>query len=316
MPSVNPKLSEPSREEVWPSLPFHTWKDTYATLHMWTQIVGKVRLELAPFVNHWWNVALYVTPDGLTTSPIPYGNRSFEVAFDFINHILSIKTQEGTRRAMALAPRSVADFYHEFLDLLGSLNIQVKINPYPQEVPNPIRCDQDHQHNTYDRDSANRFWRILVQSDRLMKAFRSDFLGKCSPVHFFWGSFDLAVTRFSGRRIAKNSYPDRINREAYSHEVSSCGFWPGSGNIEGAAFYAYAAPEPPGYTVARVQPDSAFYNPPTHNFILMYEEVRKAANPDQLVLDFFRSTYAAAADLGKWDRTELERQELIKRLAS
>src|SRR6266852_3340688 len=287
--------------ELWPLLPYDEWKETLDTLHMWTQIVGKVRMKLSPHMNHWWHVTFYVTARGLTTSPIPYQGRTFEVDFDFIDHNLFIHTSEGASKAMSLIPRSVADFYREFMEALRSLNINVTINTLPCEVPNPIRCDEDFVHASYDPEYVNRFWRILVQMDSVFKAFRSQFIGKSSPVQFFWGSFDLAVTRFSGRRAPERVGADRITREGYSHEVISGGFWPGSGNIQDAAFYAYAAPEPLEYSTSRVQPPSAFYNPPTKGFILMYDDVRKADNPDRMVLDFLQSTYEAGAELGKWD---------------
>ena len=297
------------RDAVWPALPLATWQDTYATLHMWTQIVGKVRLALSPPVNHWWATALYVTPRGLTTSPIPYGTHTFEVAFDFLDQALWIQSSDGARRAMGLYPRSVADFYHEFMALLRTLGIEVAINPLPQEVANPIRCDEDEEHASYDAAYATRCWRILLQSDRVLQQFRARFIGKCSPVHFFWGSFDLAVTRFSGRRAPERPGADRITREAYSHEVSSCGFWPGTpgGPIQEPAYYAYMAPEPPGFAEASVRPAAASYNPKSGLFILPYEAVRTAADPDATLLDFAQSTYEAGANLAGWDRAALER---------
>jgi len=293
--------------ETWPRLPMKEWQDTYDTLHMWTQIVGKIRMVSSPLINHWWEVALYVTPRGLTTSAIPHGRRSFEIAFDFIDHRLLVQTSEGAVRDLALATKSVATFYRELMALLHSLDINVEINPIPQEYPNRTPFDQDEAHASYDKDYAQRHWRILVQADRLMKEFRSSFIGKCSPVHFFWGSFDMAVTRFSGRTAPANPKAGPITREAYSHEVSSCGFWPGSGNIEDPAFYAYCAPEPPGYKESPLIPAPAFYNPPTSGYILMYDEVRSSKDPDRLVLDFFQKTYEAGAILGKWDRDILER---------
>lgn len=297
------------RDAVWPALPLATWQDTYETLHMWTQIVGKVRLALSPPVNHWWATTLYVTPRGLTTSPIPYGTRTFEVAFDFPDQTLGIQSSDGARRAMGLYPRSVADFYHELMALLRTLGIQVAINPLPQEVKNPIRCDEDEEHASYDAAYATRCWRILLQSDRVLQQFRARFIGKCSPVHFFWGSFDLAVTRFSGRRAPERPGADRITREAYSHEVSSCGFWPGTpgGPIQEPAYYAYMAPEPAGFAEAAVRPAAASYNRELSNFILPYEAVRTAADPDATVLDFVQSTYEAGANLAGWDRAALER---------
>jgi hypothetical protein len=293
-------------QELWPALPLKAWKDTYDTLHMWTQIVGKIRLKLSPFENHWWETALYVTARGLTTSPIPYGQRTFEIRFDFIDHALEIETSDGERRSMALAPRTVADFYQELMSVLISLGIHVKIDTMPKEVADPIPCDQDRKHASYDAEYAHRFWRALVQADRVMKVFKGRFIGKCSPVHFFWGSFDLAVSRFSGKRAAERVGADHITQVGYSHEVISCGFWPGSGNIEGAAFYAYSAPEPQGFEKGPVLPKAAFYNPPSKGYVLMYDEVRAAANPDQMLLDFFQSTYELGARLAHWDRAELE----------
>jgi hypothetical protein len=274
---------------------------------MWTQIVGKVRLVLSPPVNHWWHTTLYVTARGLTTSPIPYGTRSFEVSFDFIDHNLLIQTSDGTSKALGLFPRTVAEFYHELMSALGSLNIGVTINTMPQEVPDPIPCDVDHIHSSYDPEYAHRCWRILVQADRLFKEFRGRFIGKCSPVHFFWGGFDLAVTRFSGRRAPERPGADLITREAYSHEVISCGFWPGSGPVQEAAFYAYAAPAPPGLDQAVVRPAPARYRAELGYFLLRYDDVRGADDPDAFVLDFLQSTYVAAADLAGWDRAALER---------
>jgi hypothetical protein len=293
--------------DIWPALPLDAWRDTYATLHMWTQIVGKVRMALSPPVNHWWSVTLYVNARGLTTSPIPYGTRTFEVSFDFIDHNLLIQTSDGTSKAVGLFPRSVAEFYHEFMGALHALDIDVTINPVPQEVPNPIRCDEDTVHCSYDPEYANRVWRILVQTDRVFQQFRAGFIGKCSPVHFFWGSFDLAVTRFSGRRAPDRPGADRMTREGYSHEVISCGFWPGSGPVREAAFYAYAAPAPEGLAQAAIRPATACYNTELGEFLLPYDAVRAAADPDATLLEFLHSTYEAAANLAKWDRVALER---------
>jgi hypothetical protein len=293
--------------EVWPSLPLEEWKDTYATLHMWTQIVGKIRLVQSPLVNHWWNVPLYVTPRGLTTTAIPHGARSFEIDFDFISHRLDIKTDDGQSRSLALRPRSVADFYRELMATLRELGLEVSIRAKPDEVPDPIPFDQDEQHASYDAEYANRWWRIMLQSDRVFKEFRSRFIGKCSPVHFFWGSFDLAVTRFSGRRAPEREGADSITREAYSHEVISHGFWPGSGNVLEPAFYSYTAPEPKGLPEAKIRPAEAFYNAGTSGFILPYEAVRTAADPDRVLMEFLQSTYEAGATLANWDRAALER---------
>jgi hypothetical protein len=294
--------------EVWPSLPLEEWKDTYATLHMWTQIVGKIRLTLSPPLNHFWQVPLYVTSRGLTTSPIPYQSRSFEIDFDFIDHNLLINTSDGERKIIPLVPRSVADFYQELMAALRSSGIEVKIRAIPDEVQNPIPFAEDNEHASYDAEYANRFWRILVQAKRVFEEFRARFIGKCSPVHFFWGSFDLAVTRFSGRRAPERVGADRITREAYSHEVISHGFWPGGGPINGAAFYSYTAPAPDGLDNARIRPPQAFYSKDMSEFLLMYEDVRQAASPDESLMDFLQSTYEAGADLANWDRDSLEKK--------
>ena len=293
-------------ENSWPELPLDAWKDTYATLHMWTQIVGKVRLALAPHVNHWWQVPLYVNACGLTSSAIPYRDRTFEVQFDFAEHQLTITVSDGQVKSMALRPQSVAEFYAEFMAALRSLGIDVKIWPMAVEIPDPIRFDRDKQHASYDRIYVERFWKILVLVDGVFKKFRSGFIGKHSPIHFFWGSFDLASTRFSGRRAPERAGADPITREAYSHEVISAGFWPGGGEVKGAAFYAYAAPEPNGFKTASVRPEKAFYSP-LGEFLLMYDDVHKSANPEEALLDFLQSTYEAGANLGAWPRKELER---------
>jgi len=293
--------------ECWPALPLDSWKDTYATLHMWTQIVGKVRLRLAPLVNHWWNVPFYVTARGLTTSRIPYGQGAFELWFDFIAHELVLETTDGMRKSLPLAPRSVAEFYAEFMEVLRSAGIEVKIWRMPVEIANPIPFDQDREHHAYDPAAVEKFWRILLSVDAVFGQFRSAFIGKCSPVHFFWGSFDLAVTRFSGRRAPERPGADAVTREAYSHEVSSVGFWPGGGDIKGAAFYSYMAPEPPGFKEANVRPGAAYYEKQPGEFLLMYEDVRKAESPTASLLDFCQSTYEAGANLAKWDRAALER---------
>jgi Family of unknown function (DUF5996) len=294
--------------DSWPELPLEAWQDTYATLHMWTQIVGKVRLALSPRINHWWEVTLYVNARGLTTSAIPYGGKIFEVQFDFIDHKLIIQTSWGSSKTLALKPQSVADFYAEFMSALQSQGITVKIWPMPVEVPNPVRFPADTQHASYDPEYANRFWRILVLCENIFQEFRAGFIGKDSPVHFFWGSFDLCVTRFSGRRAPERVGADAITREAYSHEVISAGFWPGGGDIKDAAFYCYAAPEPSGFAEQAVQPAAAFYQPQLHEFLLMYDEVRGTASPRQALLSFLQSTYDAGANLARWDRKELERR--------
>jgi hypothetical protein len=296
-----------SNQESWPELRLEAWQDTYATLHMWTQIVGKVRLALSPRVNHWWEVPLYVNARGLTTSAIPYGDGIFEVQFDFIDQSLTIETSWGSSKTLGLKPRSVADFYAAFMSALQSLGIEVKIWTMPCEVPNPVRFEGDTQHASYDPEYAHRFWQILVSCDTVFKEFRAGFIGKDSPVHFFWGSFDLAVTRFSGRRAPERAGADLITREAYSHEAISAGFWPGGGDIKGAAFYAYAAPEPPGFAEQKVRPAAAFYHPKLKEFLLMYDDVRRAASPREALLTFLHSTYEAGANLGQWDRKELER---------
>jgi hypothetical protein len=300
-------LTQSPKQDSWPELPLQAWQDTYATLHMWTQIVGKVRLALSPRVNHWWEVPLYVNARGLTTSAIPYGDGSFEVQFDFIDHKLSMETSWGAAKMMPLKPRSVAEFYAEFMSDLRSLGIAVKIWSLPCEVPNPVRFERDTQHASYDPEYAHRFWQILILCENVFEEFRAGFIGKCSPVHFFWGSFDLALTRFSGRRAPERPGADSITREAYSHEVISAGFWPGGGDIKGAAFYAYAAPEPAGFGEQPILPAKAFYHPQLHEFLLMYDDVRLAASPRQALLSFLQSTYDAGANLAHWDRKELER---------
>jgi hypothetical protein len=291
----------------WPELVLEAWQDTCSTLHMWTQIVGKVRLALSPRVNHWWEVPLYVNASGLTTSAIPYGNEIFEIQFDFLDHQLTIQTSWGSSRSFPLKPQSVAAFYSEFMAALESLGIEVKIWTMPVEIPNPIPFESDTQHASYDPEYARRFWRILILCDTVFKEFRAGFIGKDSPVHFFWGSFDLAVTRFSGRRAPPRPEADSVTREAYSHEVISAGFWPGGGEIKGAAFYAYAAPEPAGFAEQAVHPQAAFYHPQVREFLLMYDEVRLSASPRDALLSFLQSTYDAGANLAHWDRKELER---------
>jgi hypothetical protein len=281
---------------------------------MWTQVVGKIRLAQAPLINHWWNVVLYVTSSGLTTSPMPYGNRVFQIDFDFLDHELRIGTGEGYVATILLEPRSVADFHQTVMRELRGLDIAVKIWPVPVEIENPIPFRQDRQHAAYDPEYAQRFWRVLVQAERVMTEFRSRFLGKVSPVHFFWGSFDLAVTRFSGRRAPTHpgapNVPDFVTREAYSHEVSSCGFWPGGGPGIEPLFYAYAYPEPKGFKDHPVGPQGALYSPGMSEFVLPYESVRRASDPDAALLTFLESTYEAAADLASWDRVSLERPTL------
>jgi len=299
--------SKSGDNDVLPALPFDSWKDTLATLHMWSQIVGKVRLKLCPLVNHWWNVPFYITARGMTTSAMPYEQRNIEVQFDFIEHKMLIETSEGRVVTMVMAPQSVADFYKKFMAALAELGINVRIRTTPCEIPDPIPFDQDNTHSAYDPEAAHKFWRILVWVDQIFKEFRAGFQGKASPVHFFWGSFDLAVTRFSGRPAPERPGADSITREAYSHEVSSAGFWPGGGDIKGPAFYSYAAPEPSGFAEQRVGPPEAFYHAQMKEFLLMYDDVRTAASPKDALMEFLQSTYNAAADLGKWDRKSLER---------
>jgi Family of unknown function (DUF5996) len=295
-------LSSAAAGGLWPALPLKEWEDTYHTLHMWTQIAGKVRLGLAPLQNHWWNGALYVDTRGLTTSPIPYKGEAFEIQFDFVEHVLEIRTSYGKLQSVALEPKSVAAFYKEFLSALRAAGVDIIIDPKPQEVPQPIPFDQDETHRSYDPEYANRFWRILLSTSLVFEEFRARYMGKASPVHFFWGSFDLAYTRFSGR-VA----PPRkgiITSEAYSHE---CSWWPGGGDVKGPAFYAYAAPAPEGYSQQRVRPDAALYDGQLGEFILMYDDVRRAASPRDEILKFAQSAYEAGANLAKWDRASLER---------
>ena len=297
-------------DPIWPDLPYSAWSDTLATLHLWTQIVGKIRLTLTPWLNHGWHAPLYVTARGLGTSPIPVGTEILEIEFDFVGHRLMVRTSRGAERFLPLQPQSVADFYRATLDLLAGMGVPVAIRETPNEVPNPIRFSQDRTHAAYDPAAAHRFWRALVQADRVLKLFRTGFLGKASPVHFFWGSFDLAATRFSGRRAPLHpggvpGLSDAVTREAYSHEVSSAGFWPGNEAFPRAAFYAYAYPEPPGFRDQPVAPGAAF-DATLGEFILPYETVAKAREPDALLIDFLSTTYAAAAETGGWDRAALE----------
>jgi Family of unknown function (DUF5996) len=301
---MKPHLSE---IKLWPALPWEEWQDTATTLHMWMQIVGKTRLALTPRENHWWNVPLYVTPRGLSTWSIPYHDDLFDLEFDFVDHHLHVRVSSGESRSIALRPQSVAAFYQEYLDLLRSFDIDAKINPKPVEVGDPIPFAEDQQHASYDKESVYRFWRVLQRSDTVFKRFRARFLGKSSPVHFFWGSFDLAVTRFSGRPAPPRPGADAITREAYSHEVISAGFWPGNGGFGAPAFHCYAAPEPVGLEKEQVRPAQASYNPELKEFILKYDDVRRANSPDDAVLEFLQSSYEAAAKLAGWDRAALER---------
>jgi hypothetical protein len=299
---------------AWPALPLADWRDTFATLHMWTQIVGKTRLALAPMENHWWQTALYVTPRGLTTSAIHYGERAFAVDFDFIDHMLWVRASDGATRGLALFARSVAEFYAEYMAVLRALDLEVAIMPSPVEVQTAIPFAEDREHAAYDPDAARRWWQIVLQTDRVLKRFRGRFVGKASPVHFFWGSFDLAATRFSGRPAPRHgggapNCPDYVMVEAYSHECSSCGFWPGGGPIAEPVFYAYAYPEPPGYAAHAVRPEGAYYHREMREFVLPYEVVRGASAPDELLVEFAQSTYDAAAEHGGWDRSALDRPQ-------
>jgi len=298
--------------ETWPSLPLEAWIETCATLHLWTQIVGKIRLTQSPWVNHSWHATLYVTARGLTTSPIPHGSRTFQIDFDFIAHQLILTTNDGGTSRLALEPQSVATFYKRLMAEMDKLGLRVNIYTRPNEVEDPIRFDQDETHQSYDPEYASRYWRVLAQADRVFKEFRARFIGKSSPVHFFWGAPDLAVTRFSGRRAPEHpggvpNLPDWVAREAYSHEVSSCGFWSGGGPIPYPCFYSYAYPEPAGFPEAPIKPGAAFYSADLREFVLPYDAVRQSESPDSTLLDFLQSTYEAAADLAQWDRGSLER---------
>lgn len=309
-------MNEPidCRQEAWPSLPLDAWRETCAALHLWTQIVGKIRLSLSPWVNHSWHTTLYVTATGLTTSAVPYGSRSFQIDFDFFEHQLLLRSSDGRSAALALESQSVASFYQRFMEEMHKLDLDVNINRKPNEIAEAIPFDEDNAPRPYDADYVRRFWRILQQADRVFKIFRSQFIGKCSPVHFFWGAADLAVTRFSGRKAPQHpggvpNLPDWVTQEAYSHEVSSCGFWPGSGPIPYGAFYSYAYPEPAGFSKAPVKPDGAFYSDDLREFILPYDRVRESESPDEILLQFLQTTYEAAANLAQWDRAALERSE-------
>ena len=305
-------MASASTTERWPALPYAAWQDTRDTLHLWTQVVGKIRLALTPWQNHSWHVALYVTARGLTTSPIPWAGGSFEIDFDFIDHGLWLRKSDGHYRHVLLEPMTVAEFYAETLAALEQLGIDIKINTMPCEIPDAVRFEADRTHAAYDPDYARRFWRVLLSAHEVFAHFRTGFLGKVSPVHFFWGSFDLAVTRFSGRTAPSHpggvpNLPDAVAREAYSHEVSSAGFWPGSpGPVEYPAFYSYAYPAPDGFAAAKVKPKQAFFSKELGEFILPYDAMRTAKNPERTLMEFLQSTYEAAADLGKWDRKALE----------
>jgi hypothetical protein len=297
----------------WPPLPYSDWEATCDTLHLWTQIVGKTRMALTPPMNHWWHVPLYVTPRGLNTSSIPCGTSTFEVEFDFLAHYVAVRTSTGAEHRIPLYPRSVADFYAEYMDCLRSLGIHVTIDRVPVEFDDATPFDQDQHHASYDKPPVENFHRILLGSDRIFKRFRSRFLGKCSPVHFFWGSFDLAVTRFSGRLAPRREGADRVTVEAYSHEAISCGFWPGDRRFEHAAFYSYTAPAPPGLDQQAVRPAPACWNPQLGEFLLKYDDMRASASPADALLDFCQTTYEAGATLAAWDRKALERDRLTGR---
>ncbi len=296
----------PVSDDLWPALPYEAWKDTYATLHMWTQVAGKVALALVPPLNHSWAIAMQVTPRGLSTRTLPYGDRFFSIQFDFIDHQLVIRTSDDETRTLPLRPQTVADFYREVMATLDGMGLHVKVWSMPTEVPSPIRFEQDTVHHSYDPEYANRCWRILLQAARVLGVSQCEFVGKCSPVHFFWGSFDLAVTRFSGKPAPPREGP-AFMRDAYSHEVISHGFWPGGGPILEPVFYAYAAPVPAGLEEAHVEPEAAYYHRDLGEFILPYEAVRTAASPDQAILSFVETTYARAATLAGWDRAALAR---------
>lgn len=297
----------PTKVEAWPALPLSSWEDTRATLHMWMQVVGKISLALSPRTNHFWNVAFQLTPRGLATWPMHAGGLSFTVTFDFTKHELQFRFSDGRVHANSLRPQTVADFYQETMATLQDLGVETRIWTMPVEIPDPVRFDRDLVHRAYDRPSVTAFWRILLTIQPIFERFRCAFIGKCSPIHFFWGSMDLAVTRFSGRRAPERPGADAVTREAYSHEVISHGFWPGSGVVKEAAFYAYAAPEPAGFREARVLPSAAFYSPEFSIFILPYEAVRGAERPEEALGSFLNSTYESAASLAGWNRADLER---------
>jgi hypothetical protein len=301
-------MMTPAKTHIWPELPWKEWEDTAATLHMWTQIVGKTRLALTPLLNHWWNVPLYVSARGLTTSAMPYGEEMLEIEFDFVSHELTFRLSSGTVHAVPLRPQSVASFYAEFQDCLEAIRVSVKIHPVPVEISDPIPFGKDEQHHSYDREYAHRFWQSLSSADHIFRQFSSRFIGKMSPVHFFWGSFDLAVSRFSGRRAPERAGADLITREAYSHEVISAGFWPGNGGFGMPAFYCYTSPAPAGLELEKVKPATAYYDKTLGEFILKYDDMRAAASPEAALMEFLQSTYEAGANLAKWDRASLERQ--------
>lgn len=301
---MNANGDNTTSDNSWPALILEDWQDTLATLHMWTQVIGKIRLAQTPLVNHWWNCALYISPQGLTTSAMPYQDRLFEIEFDFINHNLLIECSDGPTKILQLRPEPVVDFYERVMAALEGMDMDMDIWPMPVEIPNPIRFDEDDVHESYDAEYVNRFWRALVKMDAVFKEFRGRFIGKCSPVHFWWGSFDHAVTRFNGRPAPPREDADKITQEAYSHECISHGFWPGGNGVQ-AAFYSYTAPEPQGLSESKVRP--GFYSQDMKEFLLPYDEVRRARSPEKALMDFLQSTYEAGAHLAKWDRAALER---------
>jgi hypothetical protein len=310
--TASPAVFDRRGQGIWPPLPLADWQDTLATLQRWVQIVGKTRLALAPPVNHWWHVTLYLTARGLTTSPMPYGTQTLEIELDFLDHNLIARTSRGATRALPLLPRTVADFYTEYMAVLHSLGFAIRIRPVPAELEDELSFPDDRQHRSYDPEFAQRCWRILAQSARVLQQFRGEFIGKCSPVHFFWGAFDLACTRFSGRTAPPHPggvphLPDWAVREAYSHECISAGWWPGGGPLPEPAYYAYSYPEPPGFSQAAVSPPEAYYHADLKEFVLPYEAVRTAQHPEETLLQFLRTTYEAGANLGGWDRQALER---------
>jgi hypothetical protein len=306
----------PDNDDVWPSLPYEQWKPTLDTLHMWTQIVGKIKLELTPFLNEWWNVTFVATARGMTTALIPYGRRAFQVDFDFINHLLTINVSDGSSRSMGMIAMPVAEFYREFMAMLASLGIDVRINTHPVEVDDGIPFEDDRAHADYDAEYANRWWRILLRVTELLQRYRTPFVGKSSPVHFWWGSFDLATTRYSGRPAPPRQWPTRWMALGATGEQHLAGFWPGNARLPEAAFVAYTYPEPPGCRTAPIQPDAAYFHPELAEFILPYQRVRLTADPDQLILDFYRNTYEIGATLAGWDRAALERSDPTSALHS
>ena len=300
--------TQEQKDYLWPVLPFAAWKDTYDTLHMWMQVVGKVKLELCAFLNQWWEVGFYVTAEGLTTGMIPSPTGAFQITFDFIHHNLSIFTSDGRTKHMALMPRSVADFYLHFMTALKALGIEAQINTKPSEVEHGVPFEQDTNHSAYDPEYVNRWWRILVQTENVLQQYRSRFIGKSSPVLFYWGTFDLAEARYSGKRVSPPPDANRILRVAENQEQICCGFWPGNSTLQASAFYSYTYPKPAEIENSSIRPDAAHYDNTMGEFILLYDDVRKAASPAQALLEFFQSAYEAGATLAHWDRQELEQE--------